>query len=163
MIAFRENLNQILSEPTCIVGVGNLFRNDDAVGVMIAQRLETEFTDSSQFSVVNAEDVIENFVFQIADKDVKNVLVIDGVQADGAETGALVLGKMEDIEIKTMGYSTHKLALSTAASVLKHHGKEVYLLGIVTDNTDYGTTVSQSILESAEGVIDLVRATARSH
>ena len=30
------------NEPTCIVGVGNLLRNDDAVGAIIAGRLEAE-------------------------------------------------------------------------------------------------------------------------
>lgn len=163
MIAFDHSLKQILSEPTCIVGVGNLFRNDDAVGVMIANRLEQEMSASDRLSVVNAEDVIENHVFRIADIHVRNVLVIDAVQGEDAEPGSLVLGKLDELETGGVGYSTHKLALSTAASVLKHHGKDVYLLGIVAANTDYGTDVSKEILDSAETVINLVRANARSN
>lgn len=161
MSQFGHDLKQILSERTCIVGVGNLLRNDDAVGVMIADRLEKDFSGLDRISVVNVEDVIENYVFQIAANDSRNVLVIDAVQGDGAEPGSLVLGRLEDMEVANGGLSTHKLALSTAASVLRHHGKNVYLLGIVAANTDFGREVSQEILDSAEAVIDLVRANSK--
>lgn len=155
MIAFGQKLDQILSQPTCIVGVGNPFRNDDAVGALIASRLAAELPAAAGHCVVNAEDVIENHVFRIADSEVSNVLVIDAVQGSGGEPGSLVLGRLEDLEIGG-GYSTHKLALSLAAHVLKQYGKDVYLLGIAAADTGFGTTVSQAILDSAETVIDLV-------
>ncbi|MGE5384891.1 MAG: hydrogenase maturation protease [Betaproteobacteria bacterium] len=161
MIPFEHGLREILSQPTCIVGVGNLMRNDDAVGVMIADRLGQDLPALNGASVVLAEDVIENHVFRIAEGDARNVLVIDAVEAD-AEAGSVVLGKLEDLEkVANNGFSTHKLALSTAGSILKHYGKDVYLLGIVAANTDYGTEVSQEILDSAETVIDLVRANSK--
>lgn len=162
---FGHDLQRILSEKTCIVGVGNFLRNDDAVGAIIADRLEKESSELDRVSVINVEDVIENHVFQIADGDAKNVLMIDAVQSYGAEPGSVVLGKLDDLEAAANGgFSTHKLALSTAGSILKHYGKEVYLLGIVPANTDYGTEVSKEILDSAEIVIDMVRAnTARSN
>ena len=165
MTQFAQELRQILAQPTCIVGVGNPLRNDDAVGALIAERLAPELAAAGRHGVINAEDVIENYCFSIADSAVRNVLVIDAVQGvmqgNGAEPGSLVLGRLEDLEAADAGYSTHKLALSTAASVLRHHGKDVWLLGIVAANTDYGTTVSPDILASAEAVIDLIRRTAR--
>ena len=165
MTAFAQELRQILALPTCIVGVGNPLRNDDAVGALIAERLAPELAVVRRHTLINAEDVIENYCFSIADSAVRNVLVIDAVQGavegDGAEPGSLVLGRLEDMEMAGAGYSTHKLALSTAASVLRHHGKDVWLLGIVAANTDYGTAVSEEILASAEAVIDLVRRTAK--
>lgn len=161
MIPFEHGLREILSQPTCIVGVGNLMRNDDAVGVMIAERLGQDLPALNGASVVLAEDVIENHVFRIAEGDARNVLMIDAVAAD-AEPGSVVLGKLDDLEqVANNGFSTHKLALSTAGSILKHYGKDVYLLGIVAANTDYGTEVSQEILDSAETVIDLVRANSK--
>ena len=161
MIPLEQGLRQILSEPTCLVGVGNLMRNDDAVGVIIADRLCQELQPSPRLTVVNVEDVIENPVFRIAANDARNVLVIDAVAGDDAEPGSLVLGRLEEMEAARGGYSTHKLALSTAAGVLRHHGKDVYLLGIVAANTDYGTEISQEILDTAEVVIDLVRANSK--
>ena len=166
MTPFAQELQQILAQPTCIVGIGNPLRNDDAVGALIAERLVSEMAAVGRHTVIDAEDVIENYCFSIADSAVSNVLVIDAVQGamhgDGPEPGSLVLGRLEELEAASNGWSTHKLALSTAASVLRHHGKDVWLLGIVAANTDYGTTVSPDILASAEAVIDLIRCTTRS-
>lgn len=154
-MTFVADLEQILSQPTCIVGVGNLLRNDDAVGAIIAGRLEAELPAESAHCVVNAEDVIENHVFRIADSAVRNVLVIDAVQGTGSEPGSLVLGSLTEMEIGG-GFSTHKLALSMAAKLLQQHGKDVFLLGVAAENIEFGTSVSQEILDSAETVIDLV-------
>ncbi|WP_295454511.1 hydrogenase maturation protease [uncultured Thiodictyon sp.] len=160
MTALVQELRQILAQPTCIVGVGNPLRNDDAVGALIVERLVPEMAAAARHTVINAEDVIENYCFSIADSAVRNVLIIDAVQGHGAEPGSVVLGRLEDLEAAGGGYSTHKLALSTTASVLRHHGKAVWLLGIVAADTDYGTAVSPDILTSAEAVIDLIRRTA---
>ena len=162
MTPFAQELQQILAQPTCIVGIGNPLRNDDAVGALIAERLVSEMAAVGRHTVINAEDVIENYCFSIADRAVSNVLVIDAVQGHGTEPGAVVLGRLEDLEAADSGYSTHKLALSTTAGVLRHHGKDVWLLGIVAANTDYGTAIDPEILASAEAVIDLVRRIAKS-
>lgn len=162
MLPLDQGLRRVFAEPTCVVGVGNTLRSDDGVGVLIAERLADELANGSRHAVVSAEDVIENHVFRIADGPSRNVLVVDAVQGQGAsERGALVFGRLEEIEADGLGWSTHKLALSTAASVLRHHGKDVYLLGIVVANTDYGTAVSPEILASAEAVLDLLRMSSK--
>jgi hydrogenase 3 maturation protease len=161
MTPFAQDLRQILAQPTCIVGVGNPLRNDDAVGALIAERLAPEIPAGGPHTVINAEDCIENYCFSIADSAARNVLIIDAVQSHGAEAGSVVLGRLEDLEAAGGGYSTHKLALSTTAGVLRHHGKAVWLLGIVPANTDYGTAVTPEILASAEAVIELIRRTAQ--
>ncbi|QLG88423.1 hydrogenase maturation protease [Chitinibacter bivalviorum] len=162
-MSFATELEQILSQPTCIVGVGNPLRNDDAVGALIAERLENELPASFGHTVINAEDVIENHVFQIADSAVRNVLVIDAVQGTGGECGSLVLGKLAELEVGG-GFSTHKLALSMATQLIEQQGKDVYLLGIAAENIDFGRSVSPEILNSAATVIELIVAqVARSH
>ncbi|GAA5786327.1 hydrogenase maturation protease [Chitiniphilus shinanonensis] len=154
-MSLAQDLTRILSRPTCIVGVGNTLRSDDAVGPFIAGRLQAELPPADGHVVVDAEDVIENHVFRIADSAVANVLVIDAVQGTGGAPGSLVLGELAELEVGG-GYSTHKLALSMAASVLAQHGKTVYLLGIAAENVDFGMAMSKDILDSAETVIDLV-------
>lgn len=161
MTPLDHALRRILSVPTCIVGVGNPFRNDDAVGAMVAERLQRDLPPSGRLHVVNAEDVIENHVFRIADGDAGNVLVIDAVHDDNAEPGSLVLGRIDELEAAGGGWSTHKLALTTSASVLRHHGKDVYLLGIVAADTDYGTEIGAEILAGADAVVDMVVASSR--
>lgn len=162
-MSFATELEQILSQPTCIVGVGNPLRNDDAVGAMIADHLDQHWLATQGHCVINAEDVIENHVFQIADSDVHNVLVIDAVQGTGGECGSLVLGKLTELEVGG-GFSTHKLALSMATQLIEQQGKDVYLLGIAAENIDFGMTVSPEILHTAATVVDLIGGQiARSH
>jgi hypothetical protein len=94
------DLERIFSESTCIVGVGNPLRNDDAVGAMIADRLGGDGSALEGVTVINVEDVIENYVFTIAAGSATNVLLIDAVCGDGtAEPGSVVLGRLEDMEV----------------------------------------------------------------
>lgn len=161
MTGLEHALREILAQPTCIVGVGNRLRGDDGVGPLVADRLAAESAGDGRIRVVNAEDVIENHVFRIADGDARNVLVVDAVAGGGAKDGSLVLGRLDELEAATGGWSTHKLALSTAGSVLRHHGKDVYLLGIAVANTEWGTAIGDDALAGAEAVVDMIRANGR--
>ncbi len=154
-MSFAFDLAQILAQPTSIVGIGNTLRSDDAVGCFIADQLAATLQNNTAHQVINAEDVIENHVFRIADSTVKHVLLIDAVQGSGQATGSLVLGRLADIEAGG-GYSTHKLALAVAGDLLERHGKQVYLLGIAAENIDFGLQMTQDIQDSAAAVIALV-------
>ena len=132
-------------------------RNDDAIGVFIAESLQKEGGLNDHLTVFNVEDVIENYVFQIADANARNVLLVDAVEIRGATTGSVVFGRLDDFSEARGEFSTHKLALSTAAKILEAHGKTVYLLGLVADNIDYGTEISGEIMTSALKVIDTIR------
>jgi hydrogenase maturation protease len=161
MTDVREGLERILEKKTCVVGMGNVLRGDDGVGARIAERLMETPPLPAGLTVVNAEDVLESWVFPIAESDSANVLLVDAVRGAGAPPGSLVLGKVDEIEAPASDFSTHKLALSTAAGVLAGHGKTVYLLGIVPASTDYGDPMSDEAMESADAVVDWIR-TARS-
>jgi hydrogenase maturation protease len=154
-MSFAFDLAQILAQPTSIVGIGNTLRSDDAVGCFIADQLAATLPNNTEHQVINAEDVIENHVFRIADSAVKHVLLIDAVQGSGQATGSLVLGRLADMEAGG-GYSTHKLALAVAGDLLERHGKQVYLLGIAAENIDFGLQMTQDIQDSAAAVIALV-------
>jgi hydrogenase maturation protease len=160
MTGLEHALREILARPTCIVGVGNRLRGDDAVGPHVADRLADEAA-GGRLRVVNAEDVIENHVFRIADGDARNVLVVDAVAGAGAAPGSLVLGRLDELEAATGGFSTHRLALSMAGSVLRQHGKDVYLLGIAVANTEWGTGIGGDVQAGADAVVDMIRANGR--
>lgn len=155
MNALAKDLRAILSRPTAIVGIGNRLRNDDAVGVLIADRLARASSGDACYPVVVAEDVIENHVFPLADGACANVLLLDAVTGRGGEPGALLLGRIEELECGG-GYSTHKLALSAAASILRHHGKDVHVLGVVVANTDFGSEVGGEVAAAADAVVAMI-------
>jgi len=161
MRGVRERLDEILSEKTCVVGIGNPLRGDDAVGPLVAEGLLAGEGPPEGISVVNAEDVLESHLFPVAESDAPNVLLIDAVRLEGAAPGSLVLGRLEELECADDGCSTHKLPLSAAAEVFASHGKKTFLLGIVGANTDFGTEIAEGARESAEIVALWIRS-ARS-
>ncbi|MBE9610018.1 hydrogenase maturation protease [Chitinilyticum piscinae] len=165
--SFSAGLSHIFTRPTGIVGIGNTLRSDDAVGCYIADQLEACLADGTPHQVLNAEDVIENYVFRLAESPVEHILVVDAVQGSGQPAGSLVLGRLTELETGSgvfLGQSTHKLALSMASSILEQHGKQVYLLGIAAENIDFGMQMSPDIQDSAEMVIALLAGHAgRSH
>jgi hydrogenase maturation protease len=159
MSELKQALREVFAEKTCVVGVGNPYRCDDAVGPLVAEKLKKSLTGIGQ--VVNVEDVIENYVFDIAGSDYQNILLVDAVSGHPREAGTVILDQLSEIEKIGGEISTHKLALSTAAKIFRMYGKKTFLLGIIPKNIDYGTEISPEIKGSVETVIEMIEEAGR--
>jgi len=157
MSGAADSLLAVLAGPTCLVGMGNPWRNDDGVGVHVARRLSCAGLPP-HLDVMTVEDVIESYVFDIAGKTAMNVVLVDAAMVPGAAPGSIVFGKVDELEAVTSDVSTHKLALRTVESVLRRSGKETYLLGIVVADIDFADTMSPAVLAAAGRVVDIVRS-----
>jgi hydrogenase maturation protease len=146
----------VLAQPTCLVGMGNPWRNDDGVGAHVAERLSGHAGLPAQIQVINVEDVIESYAFDIANRTVSHVVLVDAVTSPGTPVGSIVFGKVDELEAVTCELSTHKLALRTVESVFRLSGKDTYLLGIVSADIDFGHEISPPVLAAAAQVVDLV-------
>lgn len=154
MNTLLSDIKAVLKSNACLIGMGNYLRSDDAVGLYIAESVKKAVKDS--FPVMNVEDVIEAYVFKISEMDCDNIVVVDAVKT-GAETGSIIFGKLEeDIEGLNGALSTHKLALKVSGKIFKEHGKNTYLLGVVVDNVDFGSSLSTTVRESADILIDVI-------
>ncbi len=148
------NIKEVLCSNGCLVGMGNYLKSDDAVGLYIVESVKKAVRDS--YPIMNVEDVIEAYVFKISEMDCDNIVVVDAVKT-GAETGSIVFGKLEeDIEGLNGSLSTHKLALEVSGKIFREHGKNTYLLGVVVDNVDFGSSLSRAVRESADVLIDVI-------
>jgi hydrogenase maturation protease len=153
MIRFED----VLADGACLVGTGNPWRRDDGVGPWLAESLE-----GAGLPVFNAEDVLENHVYDIARTDCRNVVIMDAVAAD-LEPGAVVFARLDGLR-EPAGPSTHKLALGLCGKILEAHGKRTYLLGIVPRDLDFGRGLTEEVERAASGVRDLIlRARAGKH
>jgi hydrogenase 3 maturation protease len=149
-------LAEILAEPTCLVGVGNPLRRDDGVGPWIAAAVR-EAVSGTRHSVVDAQDVPENFAPAIARSDCRNVVFVDAVAACGPP-GAAVFGPLAEFgEVES--FSTHKLALSFSGKFLEAAGKKAYLLGIVPADLEFGEGLTAEVKRAAASVRDLILKT----
>jgi hydrogenase 3 maturation protease len=154
MSTLMARLNEVLREPTCLVGVGNPLRGDDGVGVYLARRLNRNLR-AGHLRVVDAEDIPESYVFEIAASDCRNVVIIDGVMTE-AEPGTLVFGRLGDFEEHAADYSTHKLSLSLCGRILEAENKPTYLLGIVALDVDFGASLTESVRIAADLLADSI-------
>ncbi|HPJ37254.1 MAG TPA: hydrogenase maturation protease [Spirochaetota bacterium] len=153
------DIAEVMKQRTCIVGAGNYFKKDDAAGLYILDEV-SEKAETPGVVFINAEDVIEAYVFKIAEMDAKNVVIIDAVQSQ-TSPGSVMFGKLRDMEGVISNYSTHKLSMKLAARILEEHGKEVYLLGIEAKEIDFGSGLSAEVKESADIVKDFLIDTLR--
>ncbi|HOV08415.1 MAG TPA: hydrogenase maturation protease [Spirochaetota bacterium] len=154
MSSILSDIREVVRDNCCLVGMGNYLKSDDAVGLYIIESVKKIADNKS--AIFNVEDIIEAYVFKIAESDFKNILIIDAVKTD-AEVGSVVFGKLED-EFDELGgtLSTHKLALKMSGSIFREHNKETYLLGVVVDNVDFGAELSTPVRESADMLINLI-------
>ncbi len=147
-------IEKLALEKTCIVGMGNYLKSDDAVGLHIVDEL-MQSTVSGGITIMNVEDVLENYVYKIAGLDSDNVLIIDAIES-GAEAGSVSFGALADFTEKADNFSTHKLSLVMSGKILEEHGKDVWLLGIEAGNTDFGNCMSPIVKESACVIRDIL-------
>ena len=146
-------LTDVLREKTCLVGLGNSCRRDDGVGPWIAEAL-MQAADRTFLCVFNVEDVLENFVFRIAEKDCRNVVLMDAAAAAG-EPGSVVFGPLNDFA-EAGSVSTHKLALELSGKILESAGKRVFLLGVVPEDLGFGSGLTPKVEETASRLRDLI-------
>jgi hydrogenase maturation protease len=151
-MAPMPDLAEILREGACLVGLGNPYRRDDGVGPWIAEAVRPAAGRSS-LRVFNVEDVLENFVFQIAGEDCRNVVIVDAA-AGGGEPGTVVFGPLGDFA-EAGSVSTHKPALELSGKILESAGKSVFLLGVVPEDLGYGPGLTPKVQESAVRLRDL--------
>lgn len=153
-----SGLEDILSEKTCLVGLGNPYRKDDGVGPWIAEAVKSAADRVSQ-CVFNVESVLENVVFRIAAADCRNVLIVDAA-ATGGEPGDVVFGPLSDFS-EAGSVSTHRASLELSAKILESAGKRVYLLGIVPEDLDFGEGLTPKVRKAAFRLRDLLVARLR--
>jgi hydrogenase maturation protease len=148
-------LQDILRDRPCLVGTGNADRQDDAVGIRIVEEVRRLAGDA--LPTVNAEDVIENHVFAIAETDCRSIVIVDAVAAD-LEPGSVVFGPLEEFP-EAGGMSSHKPSLAMCAKIFAGSGKRSYLLGVVPARLDFGRELSAEVAAAANQLIEIVVGT----
>jgi len=148
-----SELADLFEDPTCLVGIGNPLRRDDGVGPWIIAAVRAA-VDGTCLTLVDAQDVPENFVPSIARGDCRNVVFVDAAAADGAP-GTVLFGPLADFA-EAGSFSTHKLALSLSGKFLEAAGKRVFLLGVVPADIDFGEGLTPEVERAASALRDLI-------
>jgi hydrogenase maturation protease len=130
---------------TLIIGVGNNYRNDDAVGLIVARRLRAQLPNDVEISEQSGEGTILIETW----KNAALVILIDAVYS-GAAAGTVFrfAAHQQSIPTKFFYYSTHAFSVAEAvelARALNQLPETLIVYGIEGKNFAAGAELSPEV------------------
>jgi len=137
-----------------IIGVGNSYRSDDAVGILIARKLKDRVSDRVSIKEQSGEGTSLMDSWQEHDR----VCVVDAVSS-GAPPGSIhrMDASKEPIPSKFFSCSTHDFGVAEAiemARALDQLPRQLQLFGIEGENFQPGEMLSAEVERAMELVVD---------
>ena len=149
---------EIVSEyPILIIGIGNTYRSDDAVGIYIANSL-----GKKAFGYVKVlEESRDGGALMESWKDADTVILIDAV-CSGGKTGTIYRfdACTQSIPTEFFHYSTHAFGVAEAielARALKQLPQNLIVYGIEGKCFEAGIGLSPEVAKAAQEVVIRVR------
>lgn len=144
------------SSQHCVIGIGNPYRRDDAVGLVVARRLREKNLDGVKVLEMSGEGAALIEAWQGAER----VIVIDAV-CSGAAPGTIFrfVANQQAIPTEFFRYSTHHFGLAEAIELARALGrlpKELIVYGIEGKDFAGGEGVSPEVEQAASRVVDSI-------
>jgi hydrogenase maturation protease len=142
-------------KPVLIVGVGTAYRNDDAAGLIVAERLRARLPEGA--SVITHEGEGVSLMEQLADSEA--AVLIDAMSSS-AEPGTVRrfdagAQSLLALPAQMFRHSTHAIGIVQAIELGRALGKlprQLIVYGIEGQNFDAGTQLSPAVESSVEAV-----------
>lgn len=128
------------------IGVGNVLKRDDGVGVVISRQI----IERTGISSLTVEVSIENYIGKINSLEPGEIVIIDCMEL-GGDPGTCRLLALEDIEDLT--FNTHNISLGRLGDFFEY---PTYVLGIQPESIEFGDELSPSVKASARRIINLI-------
>ena len=141
---------------TLLIGVGNEFRSDDAVGIFVARRIREKNFEG--FSVAECDG--EAAALLEAWAGMKTVVIVAAVSS-GAPPGTIhrIDARRQPVAEELFQYSTHDLGLTNAVELARSLGKlptGLIIYGIEGKCFIAGSTISNEVRDVFSEVVQLV-------
>lgn len=141
-----------------VIGIGNQFRSDDAVGLEIADSLTESGIDNCVIQRSSGEGIALINLWE----DFDHVILIDAVKSD-REIGTIheIDLSKDKLESDLFQTSSHLFALPEAlklAKTLHKLPRTMQVYGIEGRNFDYGTELSPEVEQAKIELIELLKA-----
>jgi len=143
----RHNLNVIPTQPTriCILGLGNLMRSDDAMGMLTVRMLESDPRLHADVKVIEGGTLGLDLLGRL--DDMTHLIVLDAIDF-GAAPGTTLRCEGDDVARLPTSKSVHLLGLSDLIQVMRLMDLpkiQIVLLGVQPDNTEWGTDLTPPV------------------
>lgn len=143
-----KKLSEVLKskpEDFIVVGIGNSLKSDDGAGSIFAEEMRKLFPDR----FIDVGICVENFIFKIAEREEKNVFVVDAIDFE-EEVGGIKVFELD--KLRAQGISTHSLGLKNSLKILEEFGKRVYVIGIKPEKISLGREISDKVKKAIENL-----------
>jgi len=142
--------------PTLIIGLGNEYRRDDAVGLVVARRLREAAPESARVLEESGEGASLMESWQDADA----VILIDAVHS-GAKPGTLhrLDAHAQPIAKKFFRFSTHAFGVAEAVELARTLGRlppRLIVYGVEGKSFEAGVGLSPEVEAGAQRVVERV-------
>jgi hydrogenase maturation protease len=145
-VEFREILRD---KKTVLVGIGNVLKKDDGVGVYISHRIEKRMN----ITPLTVEVSIENYIGKINSLKPDILILVDCMDFNESP------GYCKMVPVKSLigtTTNTHNISLEKVSELFT--AKDIYVLGIQPENIQFGQSLSPSVKKSADNLIRKMNA-----
>ena len=144
------SLSNKLKGRVLILGVGNPLRGDDGAGPYLIERLRGQVDTT----LLNCEEVPENFLGTIVENRPNSVLIIDAIDF-GLSPGVAAL--LEEDELERVKGLTHHAPLHLFMKCVKAEtGAKIVVLGIQPQSMELGSEISKKVKETLGFLQDII-------
>lgn len=144
-----EDLQKLISQKDkkiLFVGIGNLLKSDDGIGVYISSRIKNK----GQVSSLNAEVSIENYIGKINTLDPDILIIIDCMDLNATPGACKLLRPDRTIDLT---FNTHNISLKRVSEFFQ---MPVYILGIQPEKIEFGENISYLVKNIGDKIINLI-------
>lgn len=137
-----------------VLGLGNLMRADDALGMIAIQRFRMDPRRSPSVLLVEGGTLGLDLLHPL--DGVTHLLAIDAIEA-GAAPGTLLRFAGPDLDSLPIGKSVHLLGFSDLLGAMRLTGsapREVVVLGIQPQTIDWGTELTAPVAAALPSLLD---------
>lgn len=142
------NLDSFIGHRLLFVGVGNILRSDDGIGVYIVSRIAA----NKMIATLNVEVSLENYISTI-NKIAPEILILIDCMDFKEKPGTFKLFPIG--EIPDDGIHSHHITLSKISEFFK---MPVYVLGIQPEDLKVGLELNESIKAAANKIVTIINA-----
>lgn len=125
------------------IGVGNVLKQDDGVGVVISR----EIVERPNLRSLTVEVSIENYIGKINSMRPEEIVIVDCMEL-GEQAGSYRLLSLDQVEDIT--FNTHNISLGRLGDFFLYPS---YVLGIQPLNIEFGDQLSPPVLHTANAII----------
>ena len=146
---FEKELTELLhkkDKTLLFVGIGNVLKSDDGVGVFISKNIR----NTEKIASLTVEVSIENYIGKINSLSPDILILIDCMDIN-SDPGAYKLLSLS--EINDFTFNTHNISLKRLSEFFS---MPVFILGIQPEKLDFGETISYIVSQTANIIINLI-------